>query len=236
MDQLQLAISDEALHSAAMDSWQEHLAHGEQQLHVGALPGWMDCDNWLKLSCRNASADTCLKQWVPANTFLVRQVRDKKLVGTVDTRHCLNDFCGNAAAIPVTGVRPIERGKRYATPILQLSRDYCRQLGFKRMLPGCDLQNGGSRRTSERDGRLEKAFGLPTPTGKRYCSTGSRYKQAPFYRVLYRRRDRWVSHPPHRLPPHLRFFRSQRSNKSHQSHLTGIFALALAQAHSGARR
>ena len=129
------------------------------------------------------------------------------------------------------GERPIERGKRYATPLLQLSRGYHRQLEPKWGLPGCDLQNGGTRRTIERDGRLDNAFGSPTPTGKRHCSTGSRYKQAPFYRVPYRRRERWVSHPPHRVPPHFRFFRSQRPN---QSNLTGIFALA--QAHSGARR
>lgn len=170
-DQLQLAIADEALHSAAMDSWQEYLEHGGQQLHVGALPGWMDCDNWLKLSCRNASADTCLKQRVPANTFLVRRIRDKKLVGMTDTQHYLNDFLRQYSGCIGYEERPIERGKRYATPILQPSRGYCRQLGLKRVLPGCDLQNGGSCRTIERGGRLEKAFGLPTPTGKRHCST-----------------------------------------------------------------
>jgi predicted acetyltransferase len=93
--------------------------------------------------------------WVPAHTFWV--VRNAKtIVGVVQLRHALTPFLEAEGGHIGYSVRPSERGKRYATRMLEMALDEARRLGLKRVLITCDRRNVASARVIQKNGgRLE---------------------------------------------------------------------------------
>ena len=82
---------------------------------------------------------------LPSSTYFA--MIDGKIVGIVDIRHKLNDFLLKAGGHIGYSVHPSERRKGYATEILRLALEKCRQRGIEKVLVTCDKDNVGSQKT-----------------------------------------------------------------------------------------
>lgn len=93
--------------------------------------------------------------WVPAHTFwLVRNGRT--ILGILQIRHSLTPFLEAEGGHIGYSVRPSERGRGYATRMLEMALDEARRLGLKRVLITCDPRNIASARVIQKNGgRLE---------------------------------------------------------------------------------
>lgn len=94
---------------------------------------------------------------VPATTYLA--FCDNKIVGNIQIRHYLNGYLLNTYGHIGYGVRPSERRKGYATRMLAMALDKCRELGIEKVLVSCDKDNTGSVKTILKNGGVfEKDF------------------------------------------------------------------------------
>lgn len=77
---------------------------------------------------------------------------DDRIVGALSIRHELNDYLLKHGGHIGYGVRPSERGKGYATQLLEYSKSFMRDRGVERLLLTCDSENTASRRVIEKCG------------------------------------------------------------------------------------
>ncbi len=90
--------------------------------------------------------------YVPCSTFWAYEDQRDILVGAVNIRHTLNDKLLYAWGNIGYEVRPDERKKGYATQMLHLALDECRQLKIDKVLLGCNKENIASARTIQKNG------------------------------------------------------------------------------------
>lgn len=148
MENLLLVRPTPDMESAARDYHQEHLAHGETELHGSTLMDALPYPEWVRRTQENAHPDTVHGDWVEADTFFVARQSDGHLVGMVDVRHSLDTpFLAEVGGHIGYGVRPSERRKGYAAAILGLALDHARSLGLTRVMLSCYSDNEGSRKT-----------------------------------------------------------------------------------------
>lgn len=88
--------------------------------------------------------------YVP-NSYFVGVVADR-IVGRLSLRHQLNDFLVTRGGHIGYGVLPGQRGRGYATAMLQQALPLCAQLGLSRVLLTCDVDHVASRRVIEKCG------------------------------------------------------------------------------------
>lgn len=81
---------------------------------------------------------------VPDSVFFLLDDERNKLLGAVNIRHYLNDFLLREGGHIGDGIRPSERRKGYATKLIALALEECKQLGIERVLLICDKDNIGS--------------------------------------------------------------------------------------------
>lgn len=90
--------------------------------------------------------------YVPAShRWLVRK-SDGKMLGLINIRHGLNAFISFRGGHIGYYIRESERGKGYATKMLALGLDYCRELVMDTVLITCDDANIGSYKVIEANG------------------------------------------------------------------------------------
>ena len=90
--------------------------------------------------------------YVPSEVFLAVRQSDDRLVGIIDYRHPLSDFLLHFGGNIGYTVRPAERQKGYASEMLRLILDVCRDFGEERVLLVCDAENAASRKTILKNG------------------------------------------------------------------------------------
>jgi predicted acetyltransferase len=76
------------------------------------------------------------------------------ILGSVNIRHCLNEdllFRGGHIGY---GIRPTQRKKGYATLMLGLALEKCREMGLKKVLVTCNQDNIGSAKTIRNNGGI----------------------------------------------------------------------------------
>ncbi|MGI5898683.1 MAG: GNAT family N-acetyltransferase [Christensenellales bacterium] len=130
---------------------QEHIGQGEYHLHgSGGLDKALSYEEWLE-DLRHEQTQP-KEGLVPATTFFAVRKHDRKLIGAIQIRHELNDFLLKYYGHIGFGVRPMERKKGYATQMLGLALDYCRQLGLENILISCDKTNAASAATIQKCG------------------------------------------------------------------------------------
>ena len=93
-----------------------------------------------------------LKGWVPGSTYFLMDDKESRIFGAVNIRHALTQDLLNKGGHVGYGIRPSERRKGYATLILGLALEKCRELGIKETLITCDKNNTGSARTIQKNG------------------------------------------------------------------------------------
>lgn len=81
---------------------------------------------------------------VPESVYFCLDLDRNIFVGAVGIRHYLNDALLFTGGHIGDGVRPSERRKGYATAMIALALEKCRELGIRRVLMTCDSDNIGS--------------------------------------------------------------------------------------------
>lgn len=148
MDRLILIKPAKTHEEAALDYLKEHITSGEEHLHGSSMFETMDTyDRWLEHLKAVSRKETVPNDWVISSTFFAVREHDGRIVGMLNIRHELNDFLRDYGGNIGYGVRPSERRKGYATRILQMALDYCRELGLRRVMVSCNKENIASRKT-----------------------------------------------------------------------------------------
>lgn len=81
------------------------------------------------------------EEYVPTSTFFCLDTDRDIFVGAVNIRHFLGpDNCHTGGHIG-DGIRPSERRKGYATAMIGLALEKCRELGMNKVLMTCDKDN-----------------------------------------------------------------------------------------------
>ncbi len=120
-----------------MIEWEKTKEH----IHPGAINSkGMDYSNWLK------SLELYKTKGVPSDTFfLVNEYN--KILGAISIRHYLNEQLLKTGGHIGYGIRPTERRKGYATVMLRMALEKCREMNITRVLITCDKDNIASAKT-----------------------------------------------------------------------------------------
>ena len=103
-------------------------------------------------------------EWVPATTFWL--VCGGRVLGTADLRHRLTEALKDVGGHVGYGIRPSERGKGYATLMLELVLVKAKQLGLGRVLVTCDKDNPASARVIQKNGGKLDSETISKQSGK----------------------------------------------------------------------
>ena len=106
---------------------------------------------------------------VPDSTYFCLDKDRNIFVGAVNIRHYLNDNLCHTGGHIGDGIRPSERRKGYATAMIHLALEKCREMGMNKVLMTCGKDNIGSaksiinnggvfEREVEEDGETEQRY------------------------------------------------------------------------------
>ncbi|MGM9605718.1 MAG: GNAT family N-acetyltransferase [Faecousia sp.] len=91
---------------------------------------------------------------VPDSTYFCLDLDKNIFVGAVNIRHYLNESLLFSGGHIGDGIRPSQRRKGYATAMLRLALEKCRELGISRVLMTCDKDNIGSAKSIINNGGI----------------------------------------------------------------------------------
>lgn len=136
---------------------QEFLEYKSEIHGTGGLDSYDNYDEWLLKIEKDTDLPDITEDRVPANTYFFVRASDDKIIGMVNIRHKLNEFLFNEGGHIGYSIRPTERKKGYATLMLSLGLQKCRELNLDRVLIICDKVNEASAKVAQNNnGVLEK--------------------------------------------------------------------------------
>ena len=112
-----------------------------------SLKAFENPQDWIEHINRQKNPLTVPEGRVPSTQYMLVREDDRKIVGMIQIRHCLNDFLKKYGGHIGYSVAPSERRKGYATLMLKTVLPKCRKLGIDQVLITCIRGNEGSRRT-----------------------------------------------------------------------------------------
>lgn len=128
----------------AFEFIQEFLEYKSQINGTGGLDRYNNYDEWLLKVGKDLDLSNIPEGKVPASTYFFIRTSDEKIVGMINIRHKLNEFLLNEGGHIGYCIRPTERKKGYATLMLKLSLQKCRELNLNKVLITCDKINVAS--------------------------------------------------------------------------------------------
>ena len=144
-DELELVFPTIEYKKQVEEYLQEFLDNGESEIAGdGGLDKIKDFDKWLKKIQNDLDIDTVEENRIQSTVYLTIRKSDKKIVGNLQIRHCLNQKLLNYGGHIGDSIRPSERRKGYATAQIRLALKECKKLGIDRVLMDCDKTNIGS--------------------------------------------------------------------------------------------
>ena len=141
------------------DKWMDYLDEYHKNNPKASPLGYKDSfiyEKWVE-SVKKSHAGIDLEEGrVPSSMYFVMD--DDRIVGTLSIRHNLNtSMLSKYGGHIGYGVRHSERRKGYATTLLNLALEKCKELGLDRVMVSCKEDNMGSARTIENNcGELEE--------------------------------------------------------------------------------
>jgi predicted acetyltransferase len=148
MEIIQLGLEHEA---ALCDFLADFAAAGESEIPAYfADPGWSHAEI-VERFAKQSRGEDLREGRVPGTTFFL--VHDGRILGVANLRHRLAEHLRRFGGHVGFSVRPSERGKGYATRLLEAAKAYVRaNLEVDRLLVTCDLENVASARVIEKCG------------------------------------------------------------------------------------
>lgn len=104
-------------------------------------------EKWYSAIIDNSNEKTVRNGLVPATTYLSIRKSDSKLVGMIDIRHKLNEYLLNFGGNIGYSIRKTERRKGFATEMLKLALEKCKDMRMDKVLITCDKDNIASAKT-----------------------------------------------------------------------------------------
>lgn len=141
------------------DKWLDYVREYKEDNPEANPAGYKDTfiyEKWVDSIEKHHRGEDLKEGWVPSSMYFVMD--DDRIVGTLSIRHNLNtDFLSKYGGHIGYGVRPSERRKGYATTLLNLALEKCKELGLERVMVSCLESNIGSAKTIENNcGELEE--------------------------------------------------------------------------------
>ncbi len=131
----------------------EFIDNGETHIHGSHRLNEVETYNeWLSLCKELVDNKEVTDKSVPGEEYLVIDIDNNNLVGLVNLRHCLNDYLFKYGGHIGYSIKPSERRKGYATLMLSLTLDKCKELNIDKVLITCDKTNIGSSKVIENNG------------------------------------------------------------------------------------
>lgn len=128
----------------AFEYIQEFINHNSEIHGTGGLDTYNNYDEWLVKLENDLDIPNIPDGRVPGSTYFCIRTLDSKIVGMINIRHDLNEFLFNEGGHVGYSIRPTERNKGYATLMLRLALEKCRELNLRKVLVTCDKINIGS--------------------------------------------------------------------------------------------
>ena len=146
-------------HQSMMEAYlKETFEYGESFVNGdGGCHQYDDYLKWLKREKQNHLGIHLQPGYVPGTTYFY--IKDDMIIGTINIRHCLNDYLLNVGGHIGYSVLPSQRKKGYATAMLKEAIKICKQWDIEPILVTCDKNNIASRKTIEKcGGQLENEY------------------------------------------------------------------------------
>ncbi len=131
---------------------QEFLVSGDSMDGCSNLRRFENMADWYDWIRKAEHAATCPAGWVPDTQYICVRTQDGRIVGMLDIRHKLNEACLNLFGNIGYSVRSSERRKGYATAMLAMAKDICRNMGMEKILVSCHKENTASAQTIQKNG------------------------------------------------------------------------------------
>ena len=131
---------------------QECLACGSPMDGTGSFMRYDTTAEWLCKVNAYKNPATVPPDKVQATQYIFVREEDGKVVGMLQIRHYLNDLLREFGGHIGYSVVPSERRKGYATQMLALGLEKCRELGLDKVLITCKTSNEGSRKVILKNG------------------------------------------------------------------------------------
>ena len=173
MDNLILVKPSEEYIDEISDFRQELIHHNSPFDGCGGLQDYEDISEWITL-CRLTEKEETKPNpdWVEAETFMLMEEGNGRILGMINFRHYLNDYLAERGGHIGYAIRPTERRKGYAKAMLSLCLSECKKFGLSSVLLTCDPANEGSYRTIEAcGGQFERMAELDGKNFFRYWIT-----------------------------------------------------------------
>lgn len=143
---MRLVFPDITYKEKAIEYIKEFYDYGSEINGSGSLDRFLresTYEEWLKKVLSDIDIANIREPRVPALTyFYVRD--DDRIVGMINIRLALNDFLRKEGGHIGYSVRPSERGKHYATGMLNAALKVCDTVGINEVLISCDKENAAS--------------------------------------------------------------------------------------------
>lgn len=150
MENFEFRQLDERDEKLFEDFTQEFIARGEKIIPSSVKN--QSFHEWLEEIERHHKGIDLLSGRVPSTIYFLIRKKDQKILGAIDIRHRLNENLFNFGGNIGYGVRPSERRKGYASLMLSLALEKCRELGMDKVLITCDKNNIASAKTIIKQG------------------------------------------------------------------------------------
>jgi predicted acetyltransferase len=154
-----LVAPDESHEKAYQEMMREWEAHGGRfnpnllRSHGMAYPNWLaNIRNRARLDARG----------IPHILLFMVRPGQERIYGAALIRYCADDRIKTDGGHIGYGIRPSERKKGYATRLLGLALEKCRELGLKRASVVCPKDNVGSVEVARNNGGVPE----PEPPGR----------------------------------------------------------------------
>ncbi len=149
MEKLYFEIPGIERRDDAADYIREFREHHSDINGTGGLDRFEDdYEGWLEKLEQDYTREPDEKK-VPARTYFLIRGTDRKIVGMINIRLCLNERLSRYGGHIGYSIRPTERGKGYNKINLYLGLKVCRAHGIETVFMDADLDNPASWKTME---------------------------------------------------------------------------------------
>lgn len=123
------------------DYIEEFLKYKSEINGTGGFNRYDNYDEWLQKVKGDLELQSIFEDRVPASTYFFVRKSDDRIIGMINIRHRLNEFLLKEGGHIGYSVRPTERNNGYATLMLRLGLQKCRELNLEKVLVTCDKIN-----------------------------------------------------------------------------------------------